>query len=88
MSTRNVPGTRMLQLSAALLLIGAPILALLFRSWGVGGLAFGLGAIVLGISQIRISEHRSGRLVGFALVLGGVFTAIDGLIRLLSGAPP
>jgi hypothetical protein len=78
----------MLQLSAALLFIGAPILALLFRSWGVGSLAFGLGTILLGISQIRINEHGSGRLVGFALVLRGAFTAIDGLIRLLSGAEP
>jgi hypothetical protein len=38
----------MLRLSAAILLIGGPILALVFRSWGVGSLVFGLGAIVLG----------------------------------------
>jgi hypothetical protein len=44
----------MLRLSAAILLIGGPILALVFRSWGVGSLVFGLGAIVLGIRQVRL----------------------------------
>jgi len=73
-------------LSAAILLMGAPILALVFRSWGVGVLVFGLGAIVLGIRQVRLGEHRSERFVGVALLLGGAFTAIDGLIRLLPGA--
>jgi hypothetical protein len=42
MSTRNPPGrTGMLRLSAAILLIGSPILALIFRSWGVGSMVFG-----------------------------------------------
>ena len=49
---------------------------------------FGLGAIVLGISQVRLGENRSERFIGVALLLGGVFTVIDGLIRLLSGAAP
>ena len=88
MSTRNPPGTGMLRLSAAILLIGGPILALLFRSWGVGSLVFGLGAIVLGVRQVRLGEHRSERFLGVALLLGGAFTVIDGLIRLLSGASP
>lgn len=88
MSTRNPPGTGMLRLAAAILLVGGPILALVFRSWGVGALVFGLGAIVLGIRQVRLGEHRSERFLGVALVLGGAFTAIDGLLRLLSGAPP
>jgi len=78
----------MLQLSAAILFIGAPILALVFRSWGLGAMVFGLGAIVLGIRQVRLGEHRSERFLGVALLLGGAFTAIDGLIRLLSGAIP
>jgi len=51
-------------------------------------LVFGLGAIVLGIRQVRLGEHRSERFLGVALLLGGAFTAIDGLIRLLSGASP
>ena len=73
---------------AAILFIGGPILALVFRSWGLGALVFGLGAIVLGIRQIRLGEHRSERFLGVALLLGGAFTAVDGLIRMLVGASP
>jgi hypothetical protein len=88
MSTRNPPGTGMLRLAAAILLIGAPILAIIFRSWGVGVMVFGLGAIVLGIRQVRLGEHRSERFIGVGLLLGGAFTAIEGLIRLLAGSAP
>jgi hypothetical protein len=88
MATRNPPGTGLLRLAAAILFIGGPILALIFRSWGLGALVFGLGAIVLGIRQVRLGEHRSERFFGVALLLGGTFTVIDGLIRLLSGASP
>jgi hypothetical protein len=78
----------MLRLSAAILFIGGPILALIFRSWGVGALVFGLGAILLGIRQVRLGEHRSERFLGVGLLLGGAFTMVDGLIRLLFGAAP
>ncbi len=88
MATRNPPGTGLLRLSAAILLIGGPVLALVFRSWGLGAMVFGLGAIVLGIRQVRLGEHRSDRLLGVALLLGGAFTVIDGLVRLLTGASP
>ena len=88
MSTRNPPGTGLLRLSAAILFIGGPILALVFRSWGLGALVFGLGAILLGMRQIRLGEHRSDRFLGVALLLGGTFTVIDGLVCLLSGASP
>ena len=88
MATRNPPGTGLLRLLAAILFIGGPILALAFRSWGLGALVFGLGAIVLGIRQIRLGEHRSERFLGVALLLGGAFTAVDGLIRMLLGASP
>jgi hypothetical protein len=88
MSTRNPPGTGMLRLAAVILLIGAPILAIIFRSWGVGVMVFGLGAIVLGIRQVRLGEHRSERFIGVGLLLGGAFTAIEGLIRLLAGSAP
>jgi hypothetical protein len=73
----------MLRLAAAILLIGGPILAIILRSWGVGSLVFGLGAIVLGVRQIRLGEHRSERFIGVGLLLGGAFSAIEGLIRLL-----
>jgi hypothetical protein len=83
MATRNPPGTGILRLSAAILLIGGPILAIILRSWGVGSLVFGLGAIVLGVRQIWLGEHRSERFIGVGLLLGGAFSAIEGLIRLL-----
>jgi hypothetical protein len=88
MATRNPPGTGILRLAAAILLIGGPVLAIIFRSWGLGSMVFGLGAIVLGIRQVRLGENRSERFIGVALMLGGAFTAIEGLIRLLFGAPP
>ena len=75
-------------MSAAILLIGGSILALIFRSWGVGSLVFGLGAILLGVRQVRLGEHRSERFLGVGLLVGGAFTAIDVLIRLLFEAAP
>ena len=78
----------MLRLLAAILFIGGPLLALIFRSLGLGAMVFGLGAIVLGIRQVRLGENRSERFLGVALLLGGAFTAIEGLIRLLFGAAP
>jgi hypothetical protein len=85
---RDPSGARMLRLAAAILLIGGPILAIVLRSWGVGSMVFGLGAIVLGIRQVRIRGDRSERFIGVALLLGGAFTALEGLIRLLVGAAP
>jgi hypothetical protein len=73
---------------AAILFIGGPLLGLVFRSWGLGALVFGLGAIVLGIRQVRLGENHSDRFLGVALLLGGAFTMIEGLIRLLTGAAP
>ena len=88
MARRTPPGTEILRLSAAILLIGGPILGIIFRSWGLGSLVFGLGASVLGIRQVRLGEHRNERFIGVGLLLGGAFTAIDGVIRLLLGATP
>ena len=89
MPTRNPPpGTGMPRLAAAILCIGAPLLGLIFRSWGLGAVVFGLGAIVVGMRQVRLGGHRSERFLGVALLLGGTFTAMDGLVRLLSGASP
>ncbi len=88
MARRTPPGTEILRLSAAILLIGGPILGIIFRSWGVGSLVFGLGAIVLGIRQVRLGEHRSERFLGVGLLLGGAFTMVDGVVRLLFEAAP
>jgi hypothetical protein len=57
----------MLRLAAAILLIGGPILTIIFRSWGLGTMVFGLGAIVLGVRQVRLGEHRSERFIGVGL---------------------
>ena len=88
MPARDTSGTGMLRLVAAILLIGGPILAVVLRSWGVGSLVFGLGATVLGIRQVWLGVDRAERFIGVALMLGGAFTAIEGLIRLLFGAVP
>jgi len=78
----------MLRLVAAILLIGGPILAISFRSWGLGSMVFGTEAIVLGIRQVRLGEYRGERFIGVALLLGGAFTAIEGLVRLWFEAAP
>ena len=75
-------------MSAAVLFVAGPILALIFGSWGLGAMVFGVGAIVLGIRQVRLGGHRSERFLGVALLLGGAFTVIDGVVRLLLGASP
>ena len=73
---------------AAILLIGGPILAIIFRSWGLGSMVFGPEAIVLGIRQVRLGEYRGERFIGVALLLGGALTAIEGLVRLLFETAP
>jgi hypothetical protein len=61
---------------------------LVFWSWGLGAVVFVAGAIVLGIRQVLLSEQRSERFLGVALLLGGAFSVLEGLIRLLFGASP
>ena len=78
----------MLRLVAAILLIGGPILAIIFRSWGLESMVFGPEAIVLGIRQVRLREYRSYRFFGVAHLMGGAFTAIEGLVRPLFEAVP
>jgi hypothetical protein len=85
-STRAMSGAKMLRWSAVLLLVGGPLLGLLFGSLGMAALAFGFGAVHLGLAQLWASENRGGRLIGFALVLGGFATVVDAAIWLLSGA--
>ncbi len=83
-STRNLSGAKTLRWSAAILLIGGPLLGLLFGSLEMAALAFGFGAAHLGLGQLWASENRGGRLVGFTLVLVGAFTVADGAIWLLT----
>ncbi len=82
-STRALSGMKILLWSPALLLIGGPLLGLLFGSMGIAVLTFGFGAVHLGLNQLWESENRGGRLVGFTLMLGGAFTAFDAAIWML-----
>ena len=75
-------------MTAAILFIAGPTVALVFWSWGLGAVVFGVGAIVLGIRQVLLGEHRGERFLGVALLLGGAFTVLDGVVRLLLGASP
>jgi hypothetical protein len=84
MSTRTLSGAKMLLWSSALLLVGGPLLGLLFGSLGMAALAFGFGVAHLGLGQLWASEHRGGRLIGFTLMLAGAFTALDAAIWMLS----
>ena len=86
MSTKALSGAKMLRWSAALLLVGGPILGLLFGSLAVAALAFGFGAVHLGLGQLGASENRGGRLIGFTLMLVGAFTVVDAAIWMLPGA--
>jgi hypothetical protein len=74
----------MLLWSAALLLVGGPLLGLLFGSVGIAALAFGFGALHLGLSQLWASGNRGRRLIGIALMLGGASTVVDAAIWMLS----
>ena len=85
MSTSTLSGGRMLW-SAALLLVGGPLLGLLFGSVGIAALAFGFGALHLGLGQLWASGNRGGRLIGIALMLGGASTVVDAAIWMLSSA--
>jgi hypothetical protein len=86
MSTRTLSGAKTLRWSAALLLIGGPILGLLSGSLGMAALAFGFGAIHLGLGQLWASENRGERLIGFTLMLIGAFTVVDAAIWTLPAA--
>lgn len=86
MSTRTLSGARMLRWSAALLLVGGPIVGLLSGSLEMAALAFGFGAVHLGLGQLWASENRGGRLIGIALMLGGASTVVDAVIWMLSSA--
>jgi hypothetical protein len=82
-SAKVLSGAKMLRWSAALLLVGGPLLGLFFGSLGMAVLAFGFGAAHLGLGQLWASETRGGRLVGFTLMLIGAFTAVDAAIWML-----
>lgn len=72
---------------AALLLLGGLVYAMLSGNWGVGAIAFGLGAAVLGLDRLRAARGRAERVIGWVLVLSGAFVVVDALIRLATRGP-
>ncbi len=76
----------MLRWSAVLLLVGGLLLGLLFGSLGMAALAFGFGALHLGLGHLWASENRGERLIGFTLMLIGAFTVVDAAIWTLPAA--
>ena len=84
MSTESLSGATTLRWSAALLLVGGPLLGLLLGSLAVAALAFGFGAVHLGLGQLWASKNRGGRSIGIVLALGGAFTVMDAGIWALS----
>ena len=48
----------------AALLLGGMVYALLSGNWGIGAIAFGLGAVVLGLERLRVARGRPERAIG------------------------
>jgi hypothetical protein len=78
-------GTMPLRGLSALLLLGGIVYALLSGNWGIGAIAFGLGAVVLGLDRLRVARGRSERAIGWVLVACGVFVVVDALIWMSIG---
>jgi hypothetical protein len=78
-------GTMPLRGLAALLLLGGIVYALLSGNWGIGAIAFGLGAVVLGLDSLRVARSRPDRAIGWVLVACGAFAMVDGVIWMAIG---
>ena len=78
-------GTMPLRGLAALLLLGGIVYALLSGNWGIGAIAFGLGAVVLGLQRLRVAGSRPDRVIGWVLVACGAFTMVDAVIWMAIG---
>ncbi len=70
---------------AALLLLGGIVYALLSGNWGIGAIAFGLGAVVLGLDRLRVAQSRPDRAIGWVLVACGAFAMVDAVIWIAMG---
>ena len=68
-----------------LLLLGGIVYALLSGNWGIGAIAFGIGAMVLGLDRLRVARGRPERAIGWVLVLCGAFVVVDALIWMSIG---
>ncbi len=78
-------GTMLLRGLAALLFLGGLLYAIVSGNWGIGAIAFGLGAGVLGLDRLRVARGRPERAIGWVLVLCGAFVLVDALIWMSVG---
>ncbi len=70
---------------AALLFLGGIVYALVSGNWGIGTIAFGLGAVVLGLDRLRMARGRPDRAIGWVLMLCGACVVVDALIWIAIG---
>jgi len=74
-----------LRVLAVILFFGGIVYAMFSGNWGVGAIAFGLGAVVLGLDRLRAARGRPERAIGWVLVLTGAFVVVDALIWMSIG---
>jgi uncharacterized membrane protein len=77
--------TMRLRGAAALLFLGGIVYAILSGNWGSGAIAFSLGAVLLGLDQLRVAQRRPDRAIGWVLVLCGALTIMFIVIRMALG---
>jgi uncharacterized membrane protein len=65
--------------------LAAIVYALLSGNWGIGAIAFGLGAVVLGLDRLRAAGSRPDRVIGWVLVVCGAFAMVDAVIWMAIG---
>jgi hypothetical protein len=70
---------------AALLFLGGIVYAMASGNWGLGAIAFGLGAAVLGFERLRRARGRPDRAIGWVLVVCGAFVVVDALVWMSIG---
>ena len=70
---------------SALLFLGGMLYALLSGNWGIGAIAFGLGAVVLGLDRLRVAQGRPERAIGWVVVACVAFVVVDALIWMSIG---
>ena len=82
----RISGAKMRLWTAAFVPIGGLRLRAFSGSLAMAALAFGFEVVLPGPAQVRASENRCGRSIGFVLVAGGTFNAFDAGTRMLTGA--
>jgi uncharacterized membrane protein len=78
-------GKMLLRVLAALLFVGGLVYALVSGNWGIGAIVFSLGVTVLGLDQLRESQSRPDRAIGWVLVVTSALTIAFTAIRIVLG---